>query len=132
MRSSPDWVSMDCSVVLESPSFPQINTSGSSKPGGMDRSGPYPDLPASGSMNRRIEPSSTASSATQGFATPPLLKSVDGTRFGGPTGIFTRRDQHVCYSMDHMASSVETFNPLRGHSSSTETALRFSIPVRPS
>lgn len=44
-------------------------------------------------------------------ATPPLLKSVDGDPFGGPVGIFTRLDQHVCYTMDGMASSVDTFNP---------------------
>src|SRR5664279_3096983 len=44
-------------------------------------------------------------------ATPPPLKSVDSARFGGPTGILTGLDQHVCYSMDHMASSVDTFNP---------------------
>jgi hypothetical protein len=51
---------------------------------------------------------------TDSFATPPLLKSVDEARFSGPDGIFTGFDQHVCYSTDRMASSVDTFKPQVG------------------
>jgi len=45
------------------------------------------------------------------IATPPLLKSVDSARLDGPPGIPTRRDLHLCYSMDSMARSVDTTTP---------------------
>jgi hypothetical protein len=109
--------------------------------------GPYGDLSGDtrNGLTTPLEPP-----GLQHPATPPLLKSVDEAQPGGPNGISPGLDLHVCYSLDRIASSVDTFRPKSrlsksahagdfdvdgrwpSHSSKAATAFRFSIPVLPS